>query len=300
MDRLKAIGTFVQIAKSQSLSKAADELGISRALASAHLKQLEQHLGVRLLNRTTRHIALTEAGAEYLAFCVEALDNFEAQEARISRLQNEPQGHLKIMASMAFGNLQLAPAITAFTGVYPQVRMSLILSDTSFSPSDFVEGGYDLGISMHLIKDTSIVSSKVGEVTWVACVSPRYAAAHPPIKRPADLATHNCLIHRSHAPDSVWRFTGPGGRSDVAVTGTLFTNSALVLRAAILADAGVAMLPVYGIGDDLDAGRLTQILRGYAAPKRPIYLVYPQARYLPKRTRLFIDFLRQRLKPRRF
>lgn len=296
MDRLKTIGTFVQIAKSQSVSKAADELGISRALASAHLKQLEQHLGVRLVNRTTRHLAMTEAGAEYLSFCTQVLDSFEAQEARISQLQTEPQGHLKIMASMAFGHSQLAPIITDFTNLHPKVKISLILSDRSFSPSDFVEGGYDLGISMHVIKDASIVSSKVADGTWLACTSPRYFDGHPAIKTPSDLANHNCLIHRSHAPDAIWRFSGPSRLYEVAVSGSLFTNSAMVLRAAVLSSAGISMLPIYAIGGDLEEGRLTQVLSGFSSAKRPIYIVYPHGRYLPKRTRLFIDFMRQKLK----
>lgn len=299
MDRLKTINTFVQIAQSLSLSKAAEELGISRALASNHLKLLENHLGVRLVNRTTRQLALTEAGSDYLAFCLNALTSFEEEEARISRLQNEPQGHLKVMASMSFGNLHLAPPITEFTSIYKQIKVSLILSDRSFSPSDFVEGGYDLGISMQSVRDASIISTKAGEVSWVACVTPRYRDTHPPLKTPHDLAKHNCLVHRSYAPQSIWRFAGPEGRSEAAVKGSLFTNSVIVLRAAVLADSGVAMLPLYGIGDDLTSGALVKVLSNYTAPKRSVYLVYPQRRYLPKRVRLFLDFLKDRLKRQR-
>lgn len=295
MDRFKTIGTFVQIAKSQSLSKAADELGISRALASSHLKQLEHHLGVRLINRTTRRLALTEAGTQYLAFCTQTLNSFEAQEARITQLQTAPEGHLKIMVSMAFGQ-HLAPAITDFTAQYDKVRISLILSDRSFSPSDFLESGYDLGVSMQPIKDASIVSTKVGDVTWIACATQTYRDKHASIRSPTDLVAHNCLVHRSHAPDSIWRFQGPGGRSEIPVTGSMFSNSSLVLRAAILADAGIAMLPLYSVAGDLDARRLTRLLPDHTGPKRPVYLVYPHIRYVPKRTRLFIDFLRKRLR----
>jgi DNA-binding transcriptional LysR family regulator len=298
MDRLKTISTFVQIAKSHSLSRAADELGVSRALASAHLKSLESHLGVRLVNRTTRHLSLTEAGAEYLAFCNRVLDSFEAEEARIATLQSEPKGHLKIMASMAFGHTQLAPIVSAFTALHRDVKISLIVSDRSFSPTDFVEGGYDLGISMHLIRDASIVSAKVAEGVWLACVSPAYFDEQPAIRRPSDLVDHNCLIHRSHSPDAVWRFHGPTKSEAVTVSGALFTNSSMVLRSAVLAGVGVAMMPAYAIGEDLDEGRLRRILPGWDGGKRPIYVVYPEGRYLPKRTRLFVDFLRRRLKGR--
>jgi DNA-binding transcriptional LysR family regulator len=313
MDRLRAIGTFVQIAKSGSLTKAAEELGMSRALASAHLKELERHLGVRLVNRTTRRVSLTSAGADYLAFCVRILENFEAEEARISQMQDEPQGQLKLMASMAFGHTQLAPIATEFTAAHPSVKIALFLSDRSFSPSDFVEGGYDLAVSMHVIKDASLVIGKVADGAWLPCATLAYLARHEPVRQPSDLARHNCLVHRSHAPDSVWRFAEPQKVHStqthlsqahltkshaVPVAGSLFTNSSMVLREAVLADAGIAMLPAYAIGADLDSGRMARLLPSYLSEPRPIYIVYPHAGYLPKRTRLFIDFLRSRLKGR--
>lgn len=296
MDRFKTISTFVQIAKSQSLSKAASELGISRALASAHLKQLEQHLGVRLFNRTTRQISLTEAGAEYLSFCNEILAMIEGQESKIATAQNQAAGNLKIMASMAFGNAKLGPLITSFTQHYPSIRVSVILSDRAFSPSDFVEGGYDVGISMNQIKDGSIITTKVADVGWILCTTPSYLEGKQPIETPQDLVNINCLVHRSQAPHSVWRFHGPEGPAEVAVKGTIFTNSALILRAAILTGEGVAMLPLYAVAADLREGRLVQLLKRYSAAKRPIYLVYPHAKYLPRRTRLFVDYFRKAMK----
>jgi DNA-binding transcriptional LysR family regulator len=299
VDRLKAIGTFVQIAKSQSLSRAAGELGISRALASAHLKQLEQHLGVRLVNRTTRQLVLTDAGSEYLGFCTEVLDRFEAQEASVSEAQREPAGNLKIMASMAFAQFEVAPIITDFTGLYPKVKIALILCDHSFSPSDFIEGGYDLGIATHSIGDAGIISTKIADVTWVPCASPEYLAKHAPIEQPGDFAHQNCLIHRNHAPDATWRFIGPAGACDVSVSGSVFTNSAVVLRTAILSGIGIAMLPLYAIHDDVASGRLVPLLTEYDTGKRPVYVVYPDSRYLPKRSRLFIDFLREQLRSKK-
>ena len=299
MDRLKAIGTFVQIAKSQNLSRAADELGISRALASTHLKQLEQHLGVRLINRTTRHVVLTEAGSEYLSFCTEVLDKFEAQEASVSQLQSEPKGNLKIMASMAFAQFEVAPIITGFTDIHPKVKIGLILCDHSFSPSDFIEGGYDLGIATHSIRDAGIISTKIADVTWVPCTTPKYLRNSSPIRHPMDLTDHNCLVHRGHAPDAIWRFGGPSGPYDVEVSGSVFTNSALVLRTAVLSGAGIAMLPLYATADDLAGGRLVRVLPEFESTKRPVYVVYAHSRYLPKRSRLFIDYLREQLRSKK-
>ena len=194
MDRLKAIETFVRIAQTGSLSKAAQELGMSRALASTHLRQLEDHLGARLLNRTTRQLSLTEAGQEYLTFSQAALASFEEAEQSITRSRDEPRGTLKILASMAFGNLHLAPTAAEFSLQHPDIKISLILTDTSFSPFDLIDQGYDLAVWMHAIEDMSIISAKLGDVRWPALASPDYLAKHPKPRHPSDLAQHPCLF----------------------------------------------------------------------------------------------------------
>jgi DNA-binding transcriptional LysR family regulator len=300
MDRLKAIETFVRIAQTGSLSKAAQELGTSRALASSHLKQLEDHLGARLVNRTTRQLSLTEIGQEYLTFCQATLTSFEETESAISRRRDEPRGTLKILASMAFGNLHLAPAIARFTAEHSDIKVSLILTDTSFSPFELIDQGYDLAVWMHAIEDMSIISTKLGEVRWPALATPAYLESHPRPVHPSDLATHNCLIHRSIAPDAIWRFDGPEGRVSVKVTGSLLTNSVFALRAAMLEGVGVTLLPTYYVADDIAAGTFVELFTDYEAPRRPIYVLYPHARYLPLKSRLFIDFLRAYVRSHRW
>lgn len=298
MDQLKTIATFVQVARSLSLSRAASELGISRSLASNHLKLLEEHLGVTLVRRTTRHLILTGAGSEYLSFCTEMLTQFEAAEARISRVQDEPSGHLKIMVPMTFGSMHLAPIINTFAKRYPEIKTSLILLDRGFSSEDFMNGAFDLGISLKPLKDASTMSTRIGEVRWIPWASQVYLESHPPIDTPEDLQAHNCLVHRSHSPNSVWHFSGPSGRHDVKVSGSLFTNSVLVLRDAVLEHLGVAMLPRYGLPNDLQPKQLRPLLIDYRSHKWPVYIVYPQSRFMPKRTRLLIDLLKQEMKLR--
>ena len=298
MDRLKCIRTFVQIARAQSLSNAAKDLSISRSLASHHLQQLEEHLGVRLVNRTTRQLVLTEISEKYLVLCLKALQGFDAADAQISELQASIRGHVKIMASIAFATIQLTPVIIAFNRLYPDVTVSLILSIGPFSADEFIEGAYDVGISINALKDTGIISTKVGEVTWGACATEAYLAAHEPIRAPADFAKQVCLVHRSHAPDSIWRFTGPKGKAEIPVKGPLFTNSFLVLKAAVLENIGVAMFPLYSVENDIRSGNLVRVLPNYDCVTRPVFLVYPQAAHLPKRTRVFIDFMKQELKKR--
>ena len=265
---------------------------MSRALASAHLKQLEDHLGVRLMNRTTRQLSLTEAGQEYLAFSQTTLAAFEEAEQAVSRARDEPRGTLKILASMAFANIHLAPVAADFSLTYPEIKISLILTDTTFSPFDLIDQGYDLAIWMHAIEDMSIISTKLGDVRWPALASPQYLRENKRPEHPSDLASHSCLLHRSIAPDATWRFDGPDGQVAVKVAGPLLTNSVFALRAGALAGLGVTLLPTYFIEDDIRSGQLVEVFKDYDPPRRPIYVLYPHARYLPLKTRLFIDFLR--------
>jgi DNA-binding transcriptional LysR family regulator len=298
VDRLKCIRSFIQIAQAKSLSRAAKELRISRSLASHHLQQLEAHLGVRLVNRTTRQLVLTQIGEEYLAMCLKALQGLDAADARISELQVAVRGQVKIMASIAFATIQLTPVIIAFNQLYPDVTVSLILAIGPFSADEFIEGGYDVGVSINSMKDTGLISTKIGEVTWGACATEAYLSTHDLIRTPKDFTKHTCLVHRSHAPESIWRFTGAEGKIEIPVKGPLFTNSFLVLRAAVLAHVGIAMFPLYSVAEELRSGALIRVLPTYECVTRPVFLVYPQVSHLPKRTRVFIDFLRQELKKR--
>lgn len=298
MDRLKLMGTFIQIAKSGSLARAASELGMSRSLASSHLKQLESHLGVLLVKRTTRALVLTEAGDEYLKSCRDLLDALVASEGRLADVQEQAAGHLKVMASMAFGSFHLGPLIMSFTGQHPDIRVSLILLDRGFSASDFLAGDFDLAVSMDYMKDGSIISSKIGDTRWVPCVGRNYFDGHAPIRNPRDLVDHRCLVHRSYASDSIWRFQGPEEASEVRVTGPLFTNSVTVLRDAVISGRGGAMLPLYAVHDDIEEGRIKRILLKFTSSSRPVFLVYQESRYLPHRVRLFIAYLKGELKQR--
>lgn len=296
MDRLKTISTFIQIAKSGSFARASEELRMSRSLVSSHLKQLERHLGVLLVKRTTRALVLTEAGTEYLKSCLELMKGLVEAEGRLSNQQKADAGHLKIIASTAFGTLRLGPIIVDFIKKYESIRVTFTLSDRGFTPADFLEGNFDLGLSTDQPENGAFIRAKIGEVRWIPCVGSGYFETHPPIETPRDLQMHNCLIHRSYSSDFTWRFSGPNGATEVKVSGSLFTNSAMVLKGAALARSGVAMLPLYSVGDELKRGALHQILPSYKAKSRPLYLVYQDSRYLPHRSRTFIDYLKRELK----
>ena len=295
MDRIKAMTTFVRIGRSRSLSAAARSIGITRALASVHLKLLEDHLGVRLINRTTRQISLTEAGEEYHEFCADSLEKLDNKEVELSRGQAVPQGHLKILASSALAEFVLATMVKQFAHAYPAIRLSLMVGTTRALPQEMLELGYDIGFTMHQVEEASMVIAKLGEVHWRPYASPDYLEGRSMPAIPADLAGHDCLSHRSISPDWIWRFTGPDGPTEVKVSGPLFTNNVIILREFVMGGSGISLLPTYAAETAVERGELVELLLDYAAVRRNIYAVYPSAKYLPKKTRLFLDFMRSHL-----
>lgn len=297
MDRLKLMETFVRIVRAGSLTKAAVGLSSSRALVSAHLQELENHLGVTLFNRTTRHLALTEIGAEYYDFSVRMLNIFEEEEAAISQLQMEPRDKLNVMASMSFG-IYLGPVIASFIQTYPGISISLTVAD-SFAPRDFLSKGYDVVVWLKKVEDASLIVSKIGEIEWQACASPAYLATKPMPKTPADLVVHNCLLHHSATPSDVWHFVKAGQKHAVKVSGSFAANSIVSLRAATLSNLGIAMLPLYAIEDELRTGTVRRVCDQYTVPNRPIYVFYSRSHHMPRKIRVFIDFMKSHLQDRR-
>ena len=184
----------------RSLAKAAGLLGLSRGVVSKHLQQLEEHLGVRLLKRTTRQTALTEIGSEYYATCTRILAEIEEEERAVSQFQVSPTGTLKLIAPMSFGNLYLGPIVAEFITMFPEIKVTLVLSDVSFTPVDLIDNGFDLAVRLAEVQDTSIIARKVGHVRSVVCASAAYLERHGRPRIPADLTRHNCLVHRKIAP----------------------------------------------------------------------------------------------------
>ncbi|MFN3889596.1 MAG: LysR substrate-binding domain-containing protein [Beijerinckiaceae bacterium] len=296
MDKLKAIEAFERVARLGTLAKAAQDLQISRPMVSFYLKQLEDHLGVRLVNRTTRQLSLTEAGREYLDFCSSILTQFEQQEAHLSELHLNPRGSLHIVSSLAFGNFQLAPIVSEFSQLYPELLISLIVTDNFVAKPVEADLKYDVAILMRRPEDagTSIVT-RIGEVRWILCGSRAYIESREPILHPSDLSKHNCLVHRSLGPSSSWRFQQGDQFFDVQVRGGVFSNSVMVLKSATMHGVGVAMLPHYAVKDELTNGALTPLLPSFIGFQRSVYAVYPH-QIAPKKTRMFIDFARRALR----
>lgn len=293
MDRFRTMESFVRVVRAGSFTIAANQLGLSRALISRHVSDLEQRLGVRLLNRSTRSLNLTEEGQSYLEFCEQLFRDVESKERLIVRTRTEAIGTLKLTAPKSFGAVHLSDAVVAFAGVQPKLRVSLVLEDISLRPGEFSEKGLDLALRVTSVRNASFVEESITPLDWVVCASPDYLARAGRPASPADLADHACLVHVNVLPsDHIWRFEGPSGKQSIKVAGAFMSNSALALRKAALASLGIALVPRYAVADDLSSGLLTAVLPRYKTTARPLLAVYPRTPAVPQKVRIFIDFLK--------
>jgi DNA-binding transcriptional LysR family regulator len=295
MDKLKTIETFVRIARTLSVSNAARSLGITRGLASVHLKHLEDRLGARLVNRTTRQLSLTEVGQDYFQFCVRILESFEEKDAELSQIQKVPQGHLRILASSAFAEFVLAPVVARFASSYREIQVSLLVVTQPTFSRELVEKGFDVGITMHLVEEASIVVSRLGRVPWLPYASLDYLEEHGAPLVPDDLQDHDCICHQSISPDGVWRFEGEGQSGEVRVKGQLSTNNVMILRQFVATGMGIGLLPTYSLNTEFRRTDIVRVLNKYNFVSRDIYAAYSSSKHLSKKVRIFLDYLREEL-----
>ena len=294
MDRLTSMDVFSRVVDAESFSEAARQLGMSRAMASKHVLRLEDRLGVRLLNRTTRRLSPTEAGAAFYERCRRIVSDAEEAELSVSRLHTETRGRLKVNAPMSFGYLHLAPAIPDFVARHSGVRVDMTMNDRFV---DLIEEGYDLAVRIGRLADSSLIARKLAPSRMVVCGAPEYLRRHGTPATPDDLRGHNCLVYTYPASHEVWRFSGPDRDYAVRIGGNFRANNGDALRAAALRGLGLALLPTFIIGEELRSGGLQAVLTGYTAADRSIYAVYPHGRHLSAKVRVFIDFLTERFGP---
>lgn len=292
MDRFRTMQSFARVVRAGSFTLAAHQLGLSRALVSRHVSDLEARLGVRLLHRSTRSLNLTEEGRQYLDFCEQLFRDLEMKEDTISQVRTEPAGALRILAPTSFGTLHIADAAIAFAKTQPRLKVSLLLENTWFHQNDFSQRELDIALRFAPIRKTTMVAEPIADFDWVVCVAPEYLERRGRPARPGDLTSHACLIHSNALPDDhIWRFVGPKGNLSVRVNGAMYSNSALALRKLTLAGLGIAFLPRYCVAADLSSGTLEGLLPRYKVPRRTLYAVYPRVDVVPKKLPLFIEFL---------
>ncbi len=288
---------FSKVVEAGSLSAAARELGVSTAVVSRTLAALEARLGVRLVNRTTRSLHLTDEGASYYETSQRILAEIDEADAAVTSRRIEPQGVLKVALPASFGHQHIAPLIPRFAQRYPKVELALSLSDRSL---DLIEQGFDLAVRIAELKDSSLAARKLAPNRRVVCASPAYLRAHGEPKTPQDLAKHNCLVASwEHGFAMAWEYKSPvGKRGTVRVTGRYACDNWEVLRDWAVAGLGVALKSTWDVRKQLEEGALIPLLPGYDfGTDVGIYAVYPHRRHLPAKTRAFIDFLAESFGP---
>lgn len=292
MEDLSAMAVFARVVEMESFSGAARALGLSKSAVSKRVGRLEDRMGLRLLNRTTRRLSLTEAGAAFYQGCRRVVAEAEAAERAVSRLASAPRGRLKVNAPMSFGVRHLAPALPDFMARYPELNVDLTLNDRVV---DLVEEGFDLAIRIARLAESSLIARRLAPNRLVLCAAPSYLAAHGAPRAVEDLKGHECLLYSYQTAGDAWRLCGPGGERRLAVTGRLRINNGDALLAAALGGLGVALLPCFICGQDLRAGRLIQVLPAWSGPAdTAIAAVYPASRNLSPKVRVFVDFLTER------
>jgi DNA-binding transcriptional LysR family regulator len=292
VDRLTGMAVFAKVVDAGSFAAAARHFGMSPAMVTTHVQTLEERLGVRLLNRTTRRVSATEVGQNFYERCLRILSEVEEAEGVAGELQAAPRGLLRVTAPVSFGTRQLAPAIADYLVSYPNVSIDLSLDDPYL---DLIEKRFDLAIRLGRLADSSLVARKLCALATVLCASPGYLEKNGAPRTPRDLIGHNCLVYTYAAAQGVWNFVGQDGKKDVVrISGRFLANSGDVLMALVLKGGGVALAPDYLAEDDLKAGRLIRVLPEYATPETAVQAVYPHGRHLSAKTRTFIDFLASR------
>lgn len=294
MDKLTSMRVFARVAKMGSFSAAADELGISKAMASKHITSLENKLGVRLLNRTTRKISLTEVGSAYRERINHILAEIEETELSVSQLNTEPRGTLRIMAPTSFGAFHLSRAAADFMGEYPDISVEVLLSDRE---ADLAEEGLDLSIHVGELSDSSLIARKLASTRLVVCASPEYIAKHGEPKTPEELQDHTCLLFTPRYPVNEWHFSNGSENYTVKVRGCMKSNVGDTLRVGAIKGLGFIQQPTYMVGQDISMGRLQVVLADYEPPERPIYALYLHRRHLSAKVRTFVEYLISRFQP---
>lgn len=291
MDKLKAMQTAVAIADAGSLTAAAEALESSLPSVVRTLAMLEQHLGVRLFNRTTRRISLTDEGGVYVEDCRRLLAAIADSEAALTPDGLEPSGHLTVTASVLFGQMYVAPAVTRFVQEYPKMQVNLLLHDRVVN---LLEENIDVGVRIGQLEDQSLVAQPLGRVRRVVVATPAYLKQHGTPQHPRDLLKQNCIRATGNSIPG-WSFQDKGKSFSVAVTGNLEFNQVWPAAQACLQNMGFGMFISYQVADFVHEGRLRIVLEEFEAPPRPISLVYPHARLLPARTRVFIDWMKREM-----
>lgn len=293
MDKLHAMATFVQIVDRGSLTQAAESIGTSLPSVVRTLAALEESLGIRLLNRTTRRISLTQEGRHYLARCKRILADIEEAEMELSSQRQEPRGELRVTAPVLFGQLHVAPIVTRFVRQFKKTSVELLLLDRVVS---LVEDGIDVAIRIGHLPDSSLIAMPAGHIRRVVCASPKYLKGRGLPREPNELLKHDCLRLTGIAPGALWNFHSKGRTLSVPVNGPFVCNQAAATIDACVDSLGIGTFLCYQVAPLVAQKKLKLILVDYEPSSIPLSIVYPHAKLLSARVRLFAELAAESLR----
>ncbi|KAB7627837.1 LysR family transcriptional regulator [Alkalilimnicola sp. S0819] len=289
MDRIAAMQSFVQVVNQGSFSAAARQLGISKSMISKQVAGLEQHLQARLLNRSTRRLALTQAGSEYYERCQGILEEVAAAEASVSRLQLSPRGKLRLNAPLSFGLRHVAPRLSEFLHRYPELELDVDYNDRFV---DLVEEGYDLAIRVSRQQDSSLHARPLARTRILLCASPEYLRRAGTPATLAELSEHSCLCYSYQPYQNHWRLTDSRGEQrQIPVSGRMRANNGGALLSAAIAGEGIILAPDFLAAEALASGELLSFMQDHRPEELVVQAVYPRTRHVPAKVRAFVDFL---------
>lgn len=290
MDKLHAMEIYVRVAELESFARASERLNMAPASVSTAIRNLETHLGVRLLTRTTRKVSLTDDGRAYLERCRRVLAEIDETEAALKQTQSRPQGRLRIELPTGLGHIYVTPALPAFSARYPDVKVVMSLGDRFV---DLTEEDVDVILRVGKLDDSPMVAKRVYDARFVTCAAPGYLARHGKPKSPAELAKHNCLGYFSASLGRSARWNYRKGAREVVHTpgGTLHTNNPEALTDLAIAGAGIVCMLETGVQRAIRDGRLVSLLEDWESPLAPISVLYWPSRHLSAKVRVFVDFI---------
>lgn len=288
MNKLREIECFIAVVEAGSFIRAAEIVDASKTAVSRHVADLEARLGTRLLQRTTRKLSLTESGQEYFERCRQILAELDQADTLAGAHTVKPAGLLRVNAPLAFGVRHLAPLWPVFMREYPDITLDIELSDRLVN---IVEEGYDLGIRIARLPDSSLVHRKLAHTEVIACASPAYLAAHGTPAHPAELASHQTISYSYASHKDEWRFKGPDGSVSVKTRPCFYANNGDTCLTVARAGAGIILQPAFLVAQSLRDGELIRLFPDYSAAGIGIYAVYPTRKHLTAKARVLVDFL---------
>lgn len=288
MDTLLSMRVFRRVVDAGSFVAAARALDISTAMASKHVAHLERHLGARLLNRSSRHLSLTDAGSVYFGQCREMLDNLDEAEAAVGHASATPRGTLKLTAPLWFANARFARLLADYKARYPDVVPDVNLNDRVV---DLSEEGFDLALRVTQNPGPGLIARPLLSIRFVLVASASYVAARGAPVAPDELARHATIAYAYSPIGDQWAFEGPEGPVTARIVPAIRSNSTMLACQMVAAGAGIALLPPWLVQEDLAAGRLQPLLPDYTMPAATLYAVYTSRRYLSPKVRTFVDFV---------